>query len=485
MPNAAPGSIEPVAPAVRKVETVSEQQDTSKEPHQKAPPEFSGSPPSALSLQEALGVVVRRRAWIATVFLVVLAFVATVTAFQTPQYVASSKVLVKFGREFLYSPDSGDRPTLVGRNRESLLNSVLEILRSRSVVAAVVEDLGAQTIYPKLTADNADHLRQLAEERLRESFSAAALPDTELIRLHFSHADPEMSARVANALVDAFLDKHLEAFGEPRRAQFLDDKADQYRAELEAADDAVRDFEGRHPSLYVDDPGAALQRQRAEIESSLRETESQIAETRAELAAESPTLTRTRRELLDLQLSERELLASYREGSRPVTSVRGKIGLVEDFLTTQEAELAKRTEQSLKPLEVRTWRLRRKLEDIDATLTQLPVLTRDYRELVRSREVKEELYRAQLHKLEASRVSQEMDEEQIANISIIEKAHPPSKPYTPRVALNLLLGGMVGLGLGLLSAFVAERLFLGGRRRVGTSEADSADEEPWWLRAPQ
>ncbi len=441
--------------------------------------------PSTLSLQEALGVVVRRRAWIATVFLVVLAFVATVTAFQTPKYVASSKLLVKFGREFLYSPDSGDRPTLVGRNRESLLNSVLEILRSRSVAEAVVDDLGAQTIYPKLTADNAEHLRQLAEERLREDFSASALPDTELIRLTFAHADPEMSARVANVLVDAFLAKHLEAFGEPRRAQFLDDKADQYRTELEAADDAVRDFEGRHPALYVEDPGAALQRQRADVEGSLRETESQIAETRRELAAESPTLTRTRRELLDLRLQERELLASYRDGSRPVTSVRDKIKLVEAFLATQESDLAERSEQSLKPLEVRRWRLRRQLEDIDGTLAQLPVLTRDYRELVRSRDVKEERYRDQLQKLEASRVSQEMDRQRIANISIIEKAHPPSNPATPRVALNLLLGCLVGLGLGVLTAFLAERGFAGLSRPAARRGTENADDEPWWLRAPQ
>ena len=44
------------------------------------------------------------------------------------------------------------------------------------------------------------------------------------------------------------------------------------------------------------------------------------------------------------------------------------------------------------------------------------------------------------------------------NIRIVETARPPAAPYRPRIKLNLMLGLVVGLGLGVVTAFVLDYL---------------------------
>jgi capsular polysaccharide biosynthesis protein len=67
-----------------------------------------------------------------------------------------------------------------------------------------------------------------------------------------------------------------------------------------------------------------------------------------------------------------------------------------------------------------------------------------------------------LSKFEESRISNAMDSEKMANLSVIQPAYPPSKPVAPRKRLNmliaLLLGGFGGLGLAFFMEYLDESL---------------------------
>lgn len=71
-------------------------------------------------------------------------------------------------------------------------------------------------------------------------------------------------------------------------------------------------------------------------------------------------------------------------------------------------------------------------------------------------------YRLYLTKFEESRISDAMDSEKIANVSLIEPARPPIKPVSPRIFLNILLsiflGGFGGLGLAFFSEYFDDSL---------------------------
>jgi len=52
-------------------------------------------------------------------------------------------------------------------------------------------------------------------------------------------------------------------------------------------------------------------------------------------------------------------------------------------------------------------------------------------------------YRLYLTKFEESRISNAMDTEKIANVSLIEPARPPLEPVSPKVMLNMVLALML------------------------------------------
>ena len=73
-------------------------------------------------------------------------------------------------------------------------------------------------------------------------------------------------------------------------------------------------------------------------------------------------------------------------------------------------------------------------------------------------DVDQENYRLYLKKFEESRISNAMDAEKIANVSVLERAIPPLKPVSPKVRLNLALGVFLGMFGGLFLAFFMEYL---------------------------
>ncbi|MGB0910956.1 MAG: GNVR domain-containing protein, partial [Nitrospirales bacterium] len=76
-----------------------------------------------------------------------------------------------------------------------------------------------------------------------------------------------------------------------------------------------------------------------------------------------------------------------------------------------------------------------------------------------------------LGKVEEARVSEEMDQLKMANISIIQAAAVPVKPVKPKIGLNILLGILLGAAAGTSLAFAAE-YFQGGYTRPEQASRD-------------
>ena len=67
-------------------------------------------------------------------------------------------------------------------------------------------------------------------------------------------------------------------------------------------------------------------------------------------------------------------------------------------------------------------------------------------------------YQLYMAKLEESRISNAMDTEKIANVSVIEPASPPLKPVSPKVLLNIALSVILGTFGAIVLAFFLEYL---------------------------
>jgi uncharacterized protein involved in exopolysaccharide biosynthesis len=418
--------------------------------------------PSMLEFQWVFRALWRRRLLAMSIFGAVMLAAGLFTAFATPMYEATSLLLIKFGREYVYQDDvGGGAGGIVPRGRETLINSEIQILRSAEVVKGVVETMGVETLYPQLALNPppGQPLESVAAARFLANLAVRQVQDADVIQVSLRNTDPQVGARAVNLLVDLFKEKHLEAFGEPQATAFLEEKATKASEELRAAEAKLLEFQAEHPQFSLEDKDALLMRERTELETALRDVENQIVAARQRSLTDDPSIPGAQEQLLNLRLQERKLLNTHNEDSRQVQNVRREIALVEEFLAGAAADSTGRHGQELDVLGARRLRLEERLRKVEADLRSLPALSQRFRELERDVVAKEGSYDRIQQRLEKARTSAEMDRQKIANISVIQPAYAPLQPVSPQPMLNLMVAVVLGGGLALGAALLAERLF--------------------------
>jgi uncharacterized protein involved in exopolysaccharide biosynthesis len=447
--------------------------------------------------RDLLVVLFKHRSRIALVFLAAVGTAAILNFTQTPVYEATSEVLIKFGRQYVYRPEIGEGETLINRNHEFIINAELEILSSEDLIASVIERLGVSEIYPSLANTAASPERSLsrAVQRFKRNLDSIAMPESDVLRLSFTHADPEMAARAANVTVELFQDKHVEAFGTRPIVQFLERQVEAYREALDDTESEIQAFRFEEGTVSLKDESEVLLRQRAQIDAALKQVESRsvalkekvsaLAASLQEVSEDTAIFTETmsyrpedeaKAELLRLRIEEQRLLGQLQESNRKVVNVRKQIKLVEDFLSEQEKanegsvrvgknlvyqelemELLK-TRAELASLAARRKPLQRQAVDLDERLAAIPPRERGLRALERRRDQDEQNYKTYMRRLEEARISRQMDRERIADVVVIQRASVPVKPIRPRKSKNMSLAALLGILAGVGLAFLSELL---------------------------
>ena len=171
-----------------------------------------------------------------------------VIVMQTPQFESTALLLVKVGRELIYTPEVGDQPSMSSRDKATVINSEVAIMRAEPVIAGVVKSVGMASLYPDLgeelaaSADDPeaqsanDILEAKAVARLREALVVLALPEADVLQVSFRHPDATIAKDTVNSLIDRFTEAHLGAFSEPETVRFLDTQVSTYRQGLEKAE---------------------------------------------------------------------------------------------------------------------------------------------------------------------------------------------------------------------------------------------------------
>jgi uncharacterized protein involved in exopolysaccharide biosynthesis len=280
--------------------------------------------------------------------------------------------------------------------------------------------------------------------------------NADVIQVSLRNADPQVTARAVNLLVDLFREAHLEAFGEPQATAFLEEQATKVTEELKVAEDALLAFQAEHPQFSLEDKDVLLLRERTEIQTALRDLENQIVMARQRGLTDAAAVPGAEEQLLRLRLEERKLLNTHNDDSRQVENVRREIALVEDFLKKEQSSASGRQGQEMALLTARKRPLEERLAAVENDLRSLPALSQRFRELERNVEAKEGSYQRITQRLEKARTSAEMDKQKIANISVIQPAYAPLEPVSPRPMLNLMAAVILGSGLAVGAALAME-----------------------------
>jgi uncharacterized protein involved in exopolysaccharide biosynthesis len=216
------------------------------------------------------------------------------------------------------------------------------------------------------------------------------------------------------------------------------------------------------------------------LEVSLTNTRSEISENEGKMQAlrrdpsASPTgtsmgeetelnpfaISGIRNRLSELKLEEQELLGKYTEQSVLVVNIRQEIARAEELLAKEEKTYHDKAitsiSHNLNALKSKAKTQKQQLSNYQRELNKINSVEFRLKEMKRQVKINEENYQLYVKHMEEARISNAMDNQKLANISVVEPALPPIKPVKPNKMLNIILSIFLGSFAALGVAFASE-----------------------------
>ena len=462
---------------------------------------------AALTLHDMLRVLFRRRRIVATAVLLTTGLTTAGAYIMKPTYNAQAQVYVQRER----SPTlelAGESPARAVLTREDVINSEVNLILSRGVVAAAVDTM---RLWERPREDTTfSRVKRAVKEtfitlglwirvepregsiiKVQKRLEAEAEPDSDIISIWHVGDKPALSAEIVNAVVDAYLRARQESHVKSGRHAFFQEQAQRAEAEqtsLEQEREALKaEWHiveiAQEKSLAIDALALTESRLQETIGDirKLEQTKKRLTDDVADLPERVTTATETERsELYDemvtmlarLEADEAEKLVRWPADDPRVLEVSRARASVEARLANLTAVVPSSTREELNPLRMALLEqqklmaadlagLRAKFETYEAQHGQLKadLLTLDTRES-RLRKLDEALALVRgkrgtfLERAEEARIQAESGPG-FANAWVIHRADVPQRPTLMRI-IALALGAVLGVVLAGLLVAAAE-----------------------------
>ena len=436
----------------------------------------------------------RERTLMLVVFLAILALGVAAAMTLHPLFSAQSSVLVRLGQEYVYQPSAGDAARGAVPESDAVVQSEVEILSSAQLKQQVIEKIGLTRLYPKigvgyLTA--APDTRRLMMGRaiaaMDKGLKIVSTPGAPVVRISFSHPDPQMAALALNTLLDQYLVYRRSVLLD--QAAPLEDQRKSFEARLAQADEAyenflgsnnIGDFEAEKASLAQ--LQSSLQQQKFTADAQLKEKQGELDGLTQQAGQLAPEIGlyhdvdhAAQDKLTDLKVQRENLLGRYRSDASPVRDIDAQITALERAIASgaMQGEGAKRvgvnpvyqTVQSDKiqasaqiaALQQSSEALGAQIDQVTERQLRLAQLEPQYQGLTRDRDVLQNNVRDFTVKEQETEAADAIARQGDDNISIVERPVAPTQGKSlrrPVLVLAVLLAAFTALCVGLLRVFL-------------------------------
>ncbi len=414
--------------------------------------------------REILGLLFKHKYKILAVFLLTVLASYAVLKKAPKYYAAKAIIMVNFGREFIPISEVSDM-RLPAQSQEAIINTEIQLIAGRELADRVLTDVGMTKLYPTMVEKATPATRESAIQQFGEKLRVNNIRGSNLLEIEFRHADPQVASRALTVLVERLKERHLQVFSNVN-SSFLEEQLKSYQAKLQESQRALARFTETHQLFSSEEQGNALLKQRSDLETQLMQETGRLSELRQRLnflktgpSAFASSSTELRNQLNLLRRKERELGQRYKDESATISTVKDDIVLVERQIKEQEDGLrtaeSLKIESDIKPLDTRIAGLKQKIQQVDREIQAVGKGSAELQDLKREVAANESNYQIYLKKVEEARISENMDQRKMTNITVVQQ---PSVPVTP-VVLNqqkILKGGLLAaivLSLGVAFTF--------------------------------
>ena len=408
--------------------------------------------------------VLRKHMWLMLAcFVVVLGTVALGTYLQRPIFRATTRALL-----------DREAPRVVnfqeaGPSGEPLevFQTQVQIIRSRPVAQRVIDTLDLKSKKPGL-ALAADPV-----EAFLGSVSVEPVRNTRLVEIQVEDPDPKLAAEMANAVASAYVYQNLELkLSSARDAlSWLTAQVSDLKTKVNESELALQRYREQAGLVQVEEKQSLGARKLAEfnsayIEAKARrlEMEARLAELRrasqqtealesSPLVMNNPLIQRLKGQLVELEVQRSKLLKTYRDKHPEIVKIQSQVDEISAKIKEEVGRLALSMESEYNALKARENAMLQAVNQYKDEAQSLGKKEIQLGILKREADSNQQLYDVLLKRLKETSLSQGLDS---SNVRVIEVAIVPTNPVKPRKVLNLAIGVLVGLAVGVGAAFFLE-----------------------------
>lgn len=433
------------------------------------------------SIRELTRILFHYQRRAAGVFLGSLVCVLLALVFCPRKYTSEARLFVRLGRESVTldpTATTGQVMTL-NSSRESEINSVIEVLRSRSNIERVFD-----AITPNATQMSAES-REKAVIRLIKDIAIFSPRSSNVVVLTCKASSPQLAQHTLATLLDVCLKEHLRVNRTPGSYEFFDEQTRLLKEQLDEASTALRDAKNRYGLVTLDGRRVALEQQLGNVKSQLRENEAAMAASEAKIGnlqtnvgglpsplvqqltggTPSNALANMRQKLYELQTKEQELKSKFTAEHPLVISVHRQVQEAERILSSETPNQQESVSALLANEQANTASIRARIGSLKSQQNQLDQELRELNEhdlLVTQLERKVKLLDANyvhyVTGMEQARIDQALKAEGISNINVIQSPTFVPKPSQPKKLLTLSLGLALALAGAVGTVLLSNQL---------------------------
>lgn len=438
-------------------------------------------------------VLVRHRWIILACFLVTVISVAVATFLQRPVYKATATIKIDKAEPKVLKFE-GVVPAVDGSSDDDYLKTQYKLLSSYSlaerVVALLQVDAHPEFSRPvegplvqawtriKVALFNQSRPAQPAGDpaakespvvrRFLEKLRVDPVPNTRLVELSFLSSSPELSTQVANAMAEAFVEHNLDLKLDATRhaGNFLARQIEEVRKKLQSSEELLQQFVREKQYLLLDEKQEQSTRQLSLLTDALMKARSERLEKEAlyrqaegqdfqslPTVLEHPLIVQLKTEYYRLLGEYSKLSETFLPDYPKMVALKGHIDEVKARLDAEVGRIVgglrsryEATLRSERAFQASVDKQKQATLKANEDSIQYTILKHDV-------DINREMHAGLLQRLKETGVSAGLD---TTNIQVVDRAKIPNLPYLPWKSLNIMIGAVLGLGMGVAAAYFFE-----------------------------
>lgn len=446
-------------------------------------PGQGGQDDDAINLREYWEIIVKRKWTVLTFFLIVLVAVMTATFLMTKIYRASLTLQID-QQEAKVTEFQSVTPNETPAGSKDFYQTQYELLQSRSMAQRVIDqlNLGEHPLFAKKEGGLLAFLRDDAEMAVSDrettvvvtflkQLTVEPVRNSRLVKIHFESADPQLAARVANSISQAFINLSLERRMDASSyaKTFLQERLQQIKVKLEDSEKALNEFARAQEIVRADDkqvgPDAQVLQEfttalaRAQQERIKAET---VYAQFKNAGTSGLVAVLDNRVIQEFKARKAKLETDYQEGLKIYKPAYPRMLQIESQIAEMQAKIDEEIGQVRAAVKAnydaslaQESMLSQKLQESKKIVLGVQDRSIEYNILKREVDTNRQLYDGLLQRLKEVGVAGGIG---VNNITIVDKAEVPIKPHKPNVLLNGLVAVFLGMFGGVALAFLFEHL---------------------------